>query len=420
MAAGAVVLGTGGPVRADEQASRTCRKAIAAGMAKVNKVALSITDKCHKTQDKVPAAGAPCNVMGSPEWAVATYQAAQAKALASIGGKCQPGDPVLENYEGGDPAAVFAFIDEAVKGNSAIVQGDANLQGDKAKAKCVQTVAKWRSKIADEILKDSNKCQKTLDAAATAFGTLDASCVDAGAANSAVALVDIPAKCAGLTDLGNCSPLPGCAIDSTVTAFQDVARAIYSTEGGHSCGDAPIGTRVVHIAIDTPQTLAGVRIDLDYPQFEAGIPGTDQSDVVKGQVAVLQGNPADYIFVANDRDDTALTLVVGSAAPFLTSGALFDVSMDSCVALAQNICNRNQNVYGCCPSGNTGNCFANPPACTAFDPALPNVGTPAGCCPADNACTTQTLATGCSVSSPVDEFGQPVAGVTCSVTITGS
>jgi hypothetical protein len=40
-----------------------------------------------------------------------------------------------------------------------------------------------------------------------------------------------------------------------------------------------------------------------------------------------------------------------------------------------------------------------------------------GACPGDNECKPQASLTGCSVTDPVDALGQPISGVTCSVTI---
>jgi hypothetical protein len=66
-------------------------------------------------------------------------------------------------------------------------------------------------------------------------------------------------------------------------------------------------------------------------------------------------------------------------------------------------------------------CPGNPPICPIG--SFPTSGngpctSPAGACPSENACITQTSNTLCTISEPIDELAQPVAGVTCTVTIT--
>jgi hypothetical protein len=191
-----------------------------------------------------------------------------------------------------------------------------------------------------------------------------------------------------------------------------------------------IGARTVTIAVNTPQTLAGVQITLDYPQFQVGVPGTGQSSIVASRVAVLQGNPGDYIQVSNDRD-TDMGLVIGAADNFIDTGDLFTVTLDACVAKEQNLCNRNQNVIGCCDAATDTDGDTTFQECTDFDlpPVCPSgsfpsstvgAGTPEDCCPGDNACVTQASATSCTISGAVDSTGTPVDGVTCSLTISGT
>lgn len=246
---------------------------------------------------------------------------------------------------------------------------------------------------------------------------------------------------------------------------------------GLSCDEVPAGfspnpiqgTRSVKVAIGgltSGQKLAGVQINLGYPPLQAGVSGTGQSSIVQGKVAVLQGIPGDYISIANDTEGE-LRFVIGGSADFIDNGDLIDVAMDACQPLSLNFCNRNQQVMGCCDAstdvdGDTvfqecvNRCFGggsknntvcatntdcldpvtlqqgvctpggdNPPVCPGGSFSTTSVSTPTvppaleDCCPADNACTTQTQATNCTVSDPVDSNGLPVEGVTCSVSITG-
>src|SRR5581483_5424406 len=98
--------------------------------------------------------------------------------------------------------------------SSILVVGGLNLNGDKAKKKCVETIAKSQAAIVKEILKNSTKCQAGLDKTATLFGPLAPTCLDAGAKSSAKATTNIQKACGSLTgpDVGTCTPLPACAV----------------------------------------------------------------------------------------------------------------------------------------------------------------------------------------------------------------
>jgi cysteine-rich repeat protein len=363
--------------------------------------------------------------------------------------------------------------------------------------------------------------------------------------------------------------------DASVTSAQGIAKAIYqkvapsspcgngTVEGDEQCDDgaangAPgdlcsaqceslaetcgpgtpaggtiIGHRILAVSLHIPdkngqpQKLAGVRVNFDYPQLEASIKGTGLSSVVQTSFQVLQSSPSGFLALANDTD-TEASFIVSSSDAFIdsTSGALLQVTLDECTPLSTNICNRNQQVTGCCPTtdiiacnaapddpvacfcgangkvsqadcntagctlgvcvgippGNSGDCVsgkcsptsANPgKACTAANelltcsgvavdqatctashecsrlgdqtngtygcasifnpPNAPNgsfsttmVGPPAvppalpGSCPTNNTCTDQAqlTAASCTVAQPVDAFGQPVDGVTCSIDVT--
>jgi cysteine-rich repeat protein len=479
----------GGAATADaavEKASGACRATIQRELVRLVQIGLAAADRCHRTQNRRRADAGRCNVIGSSLFDPrGRYAGAKARALGRIGGRCAASDPVLANYEAGSVAeAVLPLVDDAVAGNSILTLGNANLGGDRKKVRCITTIGRHRSAIVNDIVGRAIRCQARADRRAAALGEIDARCVGSAARLAARAASQIGRACGGLADLGNCAPLPDCATEASRLAAQGLARGIHRAVSSTVCGDGikegdeqcddgnvgagdgcnarcelegqscepVIGGRRVRVALDVPagRALAGLRLDLDYPQFEAGLPGTGTSSIVRGQVRVLQGSADQHLVVANDlragdRDSSLTVVLAGTGA--ITSGPLLDLEMESCVALGQNICNRNPNVYGCCPNGdvpvctggaNAGgacttsadcpsstcsSCFANPVSCTSFDPtnAAPGVGPGAsGCCPSDNACTSQTLATSCAVSSPVDAQGQPVDGVSCSLSVSGT
>lgn len=307
---------------------------------------------------------------------------------------------------------------------------------------------------------------------ATSFGAIAPACLDTGSRTAGGAKSKVTKNCTGvdLSKVGSCSgtlaSLDDCVVDSAIAGGQDLAKAIYgspvgcgdgTTEAGEQCDDGNVtsgdgcsascefegntctpyagtgggtGTRLVKVAVNSPEPLAGLQVLLDYPQFEAGIPGVGTSSLVQSRFQALQ--PAGLALL-NDDNNTSATVGMVNVVDLFNTGDLFQVTMDNCVALSQNICNRNQQVFGCggrcAPGGNV--CFGDGDCgvgavCDFGDNLLCNPGTnlpfgpgpQAGCCPGDNSCFSQTQATGCAVSDPVDELGQPVAGVTCSVTVT--
>ena len=524
-------LGMALPANADVKASQSCRKTIATAFQKVVGTGLKDADLCHKGKDKVCSASANrglCNIVSSPDFdPKGKYASDQAKAADKVAGDCLAGDPVLANYQGGDPDAAFLpVIDESIAGIANLTQGTQNQPCGKVEKKCRETIGKWKTKLVREILKMSTQCQLAFDKAATTFGPLDPNCqgiVDA--LTTAKAQVAISKDCASVTgdQIGVCTPLPGCVTDSARQTAQDLAKAVYEVkpaatpvcgngvvEGAEQCdhgatngqpGDTcnascerlddtctvsgGTGTRKVTVSINTPTPLGGIQVVMDYPQFEAGIPGIGASSVVQSRLNVLQ--PTSFKGLNDTGTDASVALVANLPAAF-TSGPLYDITLDNCVQLSQNVCTRSQNIYGCCsnpadpnqfqippgseicankacatfgggggvctsdaqcggiagdcqgvlcaadPSVCVGNgtdaspqygvcvfkCVANPPVCANghFPPAT--VGTcdnVAGSCPSNNDCFSQVATHTCHVSGPIDTDGQPVDGVTCSLTV---
>src|SRR5262249_47613769 len=136
---------------------------------------------------------------------------------------CLAGDPVLSNYPGGDiDGAVYAQVDSDVGGLSAFALGSADLDGDKAKTKCIEGIAKNRTAIVNGIIKNSVKCQNAKDKAASTFGAIDPTCIDAGTAAITKGAAGIAAACGSLTgtDVGSCNPLPTCVTDEAKVVGQ--------------------------------------------------------------------------------------------------------------------------------------------------------------------------------------------------------
>ncbi len=313
-------------------------------------------------------------------------------------------------------------------------------------------------------------------------------------------------------DDGNNIDCDGCDSNCTLSTScgNGITCAPEQCDGGPGCNGScestasscvgANGQRLVVVSINTPSTLAGVRVDLTYPAIETSLPGSGGSSEVQSRVFTF---PTQGISAVNDMDNDLLTVFANTTA-FINSGPLFAVNFDECVDVSRKTCNRALTVldccnnpadpnqfgntcaryspalpcsvdsncpgpdnttctgaglpYPCCTGAGTGTCTpssfctangvplgccqglgigtctgpngscvircnTNPPVCAPghfpSDPALPagpcdNV---AGACPGDNECVTQQALTSCSVSNPSDAQGNPVSGVTCSVTI---
>lgn len=100
---------------------------------------------------------------------------------------------------------------------------------------------------------------------------------------------------------------------------------------GHAAGKPAVcesgGTLRVGVAVKPPagKTLAGVVVDLDYPEEALRIPGNaDQPDVK----ARISGVPEGFLASPNDLDDDLVVALVGTRA--LPPGATFKVEFDRC------------------------------------------------------------------------------------------
>ncbi len=398
LALGALTIGSLGVARADTKASIKCRKTLSIQLSKLANAGFKNADKCHKAADKICTVGsnrAACNdVMTAGFDPKAKYSDGKAKATQKIDKDCLAGDPVLANYNGGNiENAVLPLIDQAVESNSSLTQGDADLLCDKPKVKCLEAIGKGRSKIMKEILKSSVKCQKNLDKTAVSFGPIDPGCIGAGDKSVPKALADLAKKCtdAGVdpATVGTCSPFPGCVTSDAIATGQILARDIFSVscgdgvvDPGEQCddgnlmdgdgcnglcelegrtctdfGSSILGTRTVKVSINTPTALSGVQVAFDYPQFEAGIPGVGTSSLVADRLTVLQSADLSGI---NDTDTDGNVALVKLNGGF-TTGDLFSVTLDNCVALSHRICNRAQNVIDCCSDMMDPNQFVIPP-----------------------------------------------------------
>ena len=384
-----------------------CRKTLGNELSKIVNTQTKLIDKCIKSQHKLDLGTGPCNTDGATFDPLGKYSTAVTKSSTKINGKCLAGDPVLTNYDpNGDPVQdVIPLNQQDTFGNNLVVSGIADL-GDpkgagKLNIKCNETVGKNRTAIFKEIMKTATKCQAALDKAVTtsaagAFGPIDPSCIQPPLKAGPKATDKIVKDCnlAGVTsDAAGCFPLPGCVVSSATLAAQLVSQQLYNNQpqtpvcgdgvvtypeqcdppsggacnascetNGPNCdsvaGSTIIGARTATVTVGGlvgGQKLAGLQVNFDYPQFQAGIAGSGQSSIVQSKVTVLQGTPGSFVAVANDHD-TDMTFVIGGTDSFIDNGNLLSIAMDACVAKEANICNRNQNIIGCCDPASGQNC----------------------------------------------------------------
>jgi hypothetical protein len=444
---------------ADVRSQRRCRGRIGGKLLGLARLGLRTADKCHVKANDHGDPSAPCNSVGTFD-ANEKYAAAKTKALSAIGKRCDDEIQLLDdNYQGlGVAGAVFPLLDEAIEGNTLLSLGQADLGADKQKARCIKGIAKARTKLIGKILETAKSCQRDIDGqtAENAFGALDPSCKTDGGNTLAAATAVIARTCEGLAgaDVGSCDPLPSCVTDAAITVAQQMAMDFYDVPpspvvcgddvvgGSEQCDGTPdcngsceltygtcsptlSGSRLAEVKISSPSSLAGVQVRLGYPIFTSSLPGIGNSSVVRSRVTV---HPVGGDATMND-DDTDFRILLTSATNFIAAGAdvpLCDVNFDRCVVLTEGVCNRNPNIT----------CMPDPPVCaighfpqvgihqppyivgTEIGPCDGTATGPIGGCPAENDCITQEEIFACQIADPVDQDGNPVNGVTCSVVVT--
>jgi len=119
LAVGAATLGAARPGLAANQ-SVVCRLAIAKASSKVTLTGYKDALTCRKAADKAGQATGPCDVPGSSGFdPKGAFASAKSKGMTAISARCLSGDPVLGNYDGGDPAGAV-FPDELGSGECGV------------------------------------------------------------------------------------------------------------------------------------------------------------------------------------------------------------------------------------------------------------------------------------------------------------
>lgn len=95
----------------------------------------------------------------------------------------------------------------------------------------------------------------------------------------------------------------------------------------HAAPCEPAGTVRVTVDLAPPsdKTIAGVKVDLDYPEDRVKIPGFGDALDVKTRVS---GFPEGFLGAPNDLDDDVIVALAGTTG--LPRGAIFTVEFDRC------------------------------------------------------------------------------------------
>jgi hypothetical protein len=275
---------------------------------------------------------------------------------------------------------------------------------------CFSTISKQRAAVADKMFNSALKCQKNV----TPGEPLDPFCLDSTPITSAIAKADdaITEDCGALTgaDVGACDPLPTCVTDGAIAEGRTAATRAYPDD---NCGDSPTAdARTASIDLSTPTDLGGVTLEVKYPRFAMGLPDNG--------AAISFGDFTNFTVAFLDPFDLDGTLRI-SAVDFapISSGQLVDVIFDACKPLSFGSCTTGG--APCdddidCNGGVDGPCVIENGFCSFSD--FINCGdAPLPGCPSGEVCSGHQSLTSCTVVNAADTFGNPVDGVTCSVTL---
>lgn len=418
---------------AHAQATADCDAVIAKQLRKLTKTGQKNQDKCHKLANKICVGSeGVCNDPDSVAFQIVDktkYELTKGKGLASIGEKCTPAN--LGQYPDDNVANMTEFIDDLIANRADLVLGGENLACDEAAVTCFSTISKQRAAIADKMLNAALKCQ----AEQTPGMALASACRDSSVIQSAIdkGALKITEDCTGLTgsDVGSCDPLPGCVTSAAVAEGQMAASRAFPP---NNCGASPTAdARTASIDIDTPTDLGGLTIEVDYPRYAMGLPDN-------GSIGLGDFSNFSVAFLTPFDLDGTLRISAADFAP-ISSGQLVDVSFDTCLPLAMGTCNLDgarqcNNDGGCkiCVGGSNpgANCIDSG-GCTGGGTCTGTEGPcnltngfcsfsqftqcPGSTCPTGESCVAQQTLAACRVADASDTFGNPVDGVTCTVTL---
>jgi len=269
--------------------SLKCRKAIATGVTQIANSGLKQITACHAKRDKGKTT-ADCNQLTG-----GAYAATRTRASSTVGVLCGR-DAYLDRFPNGTiDATIFAATGAALNANGVAVEGSPNVGGDKAKIKCRLAIGKARNAVVADILRRESQCQKALDKKAPDLEHLvqvAPDCVSAPSTAEASARAKIAKACGSLSgaDVGSCTPLPDCVIDSATATAHDLGRYAYGPCGDNITDQAALEQCDDGNTDDTDACVACANATCGDGSVEAGVEECDDGNDVDTDACVACKN----------------------------------------------------------------------------------------------------------------------------------
>jgi hypothetical protein len=334
--------GAAGTVKANQK----CRAGVGSQLSAVAKTGMASQEKCYGAAAKANVTSEICTYPDSFPFAIiegGKYLVAQDKAESKLITSAKPqcvaagAAETLDNYANGDTGDIYPNMSNLLAGSADYIIGTEDLGGDKAKILCQKTIAQARRMISTKMLSAIVKCQKGADKNATlsGFGPLSQACLNTAAPDVTAYTGKITAKCGSLTgdQVGACTPLPDCVEEAALALGRNLALAEYPP---HTCeGTATPAGRKVSVSLQAPAgvALGGVDVRVEYPRFQAGVPGNGTETSV---LDAITDTPSGTFYNATDHDGV---LDVNMAFyPGFSGGHAFDVEMDRCEDFSLGLC----------------------------------------------------------------------------------
>lgn len=448
----------GAPVGA--QTAADCARTVGAEARAIGKAGQSGQDKCQGLAHKIGVSGGLCNDVTGLGFTLVNggkYEISKEKSLARLhgaSGKCPASgaEAVTGNYPGGLFTNKISSIEQLLTNRATVALGAADLDRNLARLKCHKIVSAARTSIADKMMTTAMACQKSQAPGAP----LAAACRDDAKLTGLIRSRDLGIKkaCvdAGIsgTEVGSCDPLfvgvcsttsatacnrnadcpegetcisngtpsqRGCVSQIALAEGKNLADIAYPNPV--CTGTAVPGDRTATISLASPVDLSGVTVTLNYPKFDVSLVGNGDLDTSAWTFT------ADFLS-AFDLDGSVRISALASV-PF-GSGVLAAVPFDVCrPLLPEGTCSvttsQSCTANGNCRPPSCGSCLANNSETCVPQGRVCSVSQYLGCtaspeCPASETCVSQRSLTFCTVEAAADENGNPVEGVTCSVSLT--
>jgi cysteine-rich repeat protein len=218
------------------KAAIKCRKIIGKSVSKLAVAGMKTIAACQARHDHGQSTG-DCNSLAGAQ----SYTFANNRAAAAIRAACNGVESVRSLYPGTFPDDMLGQVRSALEGSGQALEGSPSFTGDKsqvkAETKCHKAVGKSSTAVVGGVVKGGTRCQQGIDKKGPPFNTLDSSCLVPAGASGGKANNLIGKFCGGISGLevGSCSQLPGCLVDSATATGHQVSTLAFG--GAATCGN---------------------------------------------------------------------------------------------------------------------------------------------------------------------------------------